>query len=300
MKNPEPLEPIIAGVRRSARFSPNHIGNDAAIFDLTARELRKKGCTVHEYPESLLNENDLQEMFILHMARDLRSVRKLQAYEDQGRLVVNSAYGIANCTRENMTRLLMAHNLPHPQSLILRTDTDPRPALRNAGFRNGWVKRGDFHAIHREDVTYVRNREEARSVLREYALRGIQRAVINEHLTGDLLKFYGVRGAGFFHWFYPTDVHHSKFGLEQINGQAQGLPFSPSDLRSLCNRTAEALNIQIYGGDCIVSPAGEIRLIDFNDWPSFAPCRQEAAPYIAEQIYSLIHKRCKRTPPIPL
>ena len=32
------------------------------------------------------------------------------------------------------------------------------------------------------------------------------------------------------------------------------------------------------GGDCIVAPDGQIRIIDFNDWPSFAPCRTEAAP----------------------
>ena len=27
---------------------------------------------------------------------------------------------------------------------------------------------------------------------------------------------------------------------------------------------------------------GSIRIIDFNDWPSFAPCRAAAAPYIAK------------------
>ena len=28
------------------------------------------------------------------------------------------------------------------------------------------------------------------------------------------------------------------------------------------------------------APDGTIRIIDFNDWPSFAPCRQEAAKEI--------------------
>ena len=53
----------------------------------------------------------------------------------------------------------------------------------------------------------------------------------------------------------------------------------------MCDQAAQVLNVHIYGGDCIVSEDGTVRLIDFNDWPSFAPCRDEAAPHIAECIY---------------
>ena len=42
----------LAGIRRGNQFSPNHIGNDAAIFALTAQHLRKLGCDVNEYIES--------------------------------------------------------------------------------------------------------------------------------------------------------------------------------------------------------------------------------------------------------
>jgi hypothetical protein len=284
---------IVAGIRRGSKFSPNHVENDAAIFGLTAGELRKRGCIVHEYPESALQEDGIEENLIFNMVRDSLSVRKLQQYEDEGRIVLNSAWGIKNCTRERMTRLLLANHIPHPRSLILRTNTDPSPALREAGLHHCWIKRGDFHAIHREDVVYVRNREEARSIFEAYAIRGIDSAVINEHLNGDLVKFYGVLGTGFFHWFYPTSTQHSKFGLEQINKAPQGFPFDPEYLRTLCNRTAGILNIQIYGGDCIVSPEGIVRMIDFNDWPSFAPCRKEAARHIARRIYSQISKTCE-------
>ncbi|MDR1937557.1 MAG: hypothetical protein LBQ73_03525 [Tannerellaceae bacterium] len=286
-------ETVIAGIRRGSRFSPNHVGNDAAIFSLTARELRKQGYRVNEYPESVLERGGIQEDFIFNMVRDSPSVHKLQQYENEGRFVINSAYGIGNCTREKMTRLLLSGNIPYPRSLIVPTNADPLPALREAGFHNCWIKRGDFHAIHREDVTYVRNPCEAQSILEEYAIRGIERAVINEHLEGDLVKFYGVLGTGFFHWFYPACGHHSKFGLEQINGAARGIPFDPAYLHTLCNRAAEILNIQVYGGDCIVSEEGAARIIDFNDWPSFAPCRDEAARHIAERIYSLINKLCE-------
>ena len=119
-------------------------------------------------------------------------------------------------------------------------------------------------------------------------LRGIKRAVINVHLTGDLVKFYGVRGTPFFFWFYPFDEGHSKYGHEAINGKSQGIKFNIKQMKDICQRAAEELNVVIYGGDCIVSPEGEMRIIDFNDWPSFAPCRNEAAPHIAKAVISLI------------
>ena len=243
----------LAGIRRGNQFSPNHIGNDAAIFALTAQHLRKLGCDVNEYIESDLLLQDPKEKGIFNMVRDWKSIHKLQELEDKNYFVVNSGY-------------------------------------EKAGFFNCWIKRGDFHAIHREDVTYVRNPEEARSILKEYAIRGIPSAVINEHLVGDLVKFYGVAGTDFFYWFYPSNMHHSKFGLEVINGTAKGIPFDEAQLRLLCHKAAEVLNIHIYGGDCIVSEDGVMRIIDFNDWPSFAPCREEAAPNIARRIWDLMRE----------
>jgi hypothetical protein len=280
-------ELTIAGIRRGNQFSPNHIGNDAAIFSLTAEALRKKGYRVNEYTEADLLTEDIREDFLFNMVRDWYSIRKLQQLEDGGRLVINSGYGIENCTREKMTRLFMAADIPYPRSMILRTDEDPTTALEEAGLVDCWIKRHDFHAIHREDVTYVGHLEEAKGILKEYAIRGITTAVINEHLAGDLVKFYGVDGTDFFYWFYPN-LQHSKFGLEKINGKAHGIPFDNERLQRLCNEAAGVLNLKIYGGDCIIDEDGTIQLIDFNDFPSFAPCRNQAAPHIAECIHRLI------------
>ena len=281
-------EITIAGIRRGNQFSPNHIGNDAAIFSLTAEQLRTKGYRVNEYTESDLLTKEISENVLIDMVRDWYSIRKLQQLEDSGRLVINSGYGIENCTREKMTRMFMAAGIPYPRSIILRTDEEPDDALEEAGFDHCWIKRSDFHAIHREDVTYVRHLEETKSILKEYALRGIETAVINEHLAGDLVKFYGVSGTDFFYWFYPSYFQHSKFGYEQINGTAHEIPFDTDYLRQLCSEAAEVLKVKIYGGDCVIDDDGTIRLIDFNDWPSFAPCRNQAVPYIAECIHRLI------------
>ncbi|MDE5784958.1 MAG: hypothetical protein K2H98_00340, partial [Duncaniella sp.] len=186
---------------------------------------------------------------------------------------------------------LLGSNIPYPESLMVNTNEMVTDALRKADFTRCWIKRGDFHAMHKEDVSFVRHPEEAQDVLHEYFLRGINRAVINRHLEGDLIKFYGVAGTDFFFWFYPFDEGHSKYGHEAINGHSRGIPFDQTSLVDICQRAADVLDVVVYGGDCIVSPEGDIRIIDFNDWPSFAPCRVEAAPHIAKAILNLIKKR---------
>ncbi|HAD01294.1 MAG: hypothetical protein PHY27_03080 [Parabacteroides sp.] len=275
----------IAGIVRGNCYSPNHVGNDAAVFNETIRHLELAGYEVTTYTEEDVLNREVLEPVIFTMARSKEVVEKLKEYENRGAVVVNSGYGISNCTREQMTRLLVDNNIPHPRSIITPTkDHHIAQRLKEEGMDNCWIKRGDFHAIHREDVTYVRHIEEAEGILSEYALRGIPNAVINEHLVGDLVKFYGVAGSDFFYWFYPFNMNHSKFGHEQINGKATGIAFSVEDMHAICERSAQVLKVKIYGGDCIISPEGEIRIIDFNDWPSFAPCRDQAAPHIARCI----------------
>jgi len=278
----------IAGIMRAGAFSPNHIGNDAAIFNLVADHLRKRGCEVNTYSEEQLIAGQVREMIIMNMCREQRSIALLQKLESAGALVINSGYGIENCTRERMTRILVGSNIPYPESLIVNTDEGVKTALIKSGFSQCWIKRGDFHAMHKEDVSYVRHPEEAQEVLQEYFLRGIKRAVINRHLPGDLIKFYGVHGTPFFFWFYPFDEGHSKYGHEAINGRSKGIAFDKEYLQKICQDASEVLDVKIYGGDCIVSPEGDIRIIDFNDWPSFAPCRTEAAPHIAKCVLNAI------------
>ena len=279
---------------RAGAYSPNHIGNDAAIFNAAAEHLRKRGCEVNIYSEEKFREMEISEQIILNMCREQASIAKLQAMEDEGRLVINSGFGIENCTRERMTRILLGNKIPYPDSLIVNTNENVIDDLKNAGFSACWIKRGDFHAMHKEDVSYCRHPEEAQEVLHEYFYRGIKRAVINRHLVGDLIKFYGVSGQPFFYWFYPFDEGHSKYGHEAINGKSLGLPFDEEKLKSMCQEASDILDVKIYGGDCIVDKDGSIRIIDFNDWPSFAPCRQEAAPYIAKCVLNAIKKWKKR------
>ncbi len=280
----------IAGIMRAGAYSPNHIGNDAAIFNAVAEQLRKRGCEVNIYSEDKFIGLDgrVPEPIIMDMCREKRSIELLQGLEDEGRLVINSGYGIENCTRERMTRILLGSGIPYPRSLMVNTNEGIIDKLREAGIERAWIKRGDFHAMHKEDVSFVRHPEEAQEVLQEYFLRGIPRAVINIHLEGDLIKFYGIRGSRYFFWFYPFEAGHSKYGHEAINGPSHGLKFDEGYLRDICQKAAEELDVVVYGGDAIVAEDGSIQIIDFNDWPSFAPCRNEAAPHIAKAIMQAV------------
>jgi hypothetical protein len=279
----------VAGIRRGSKYSPNHINNDGLIFELTANELRKQGCHVVEYTEEEFISKNISQSFIFGMVRNKNAVRKMQALENSGATTINSGASIENCFRTNMTKTMLSSNVPHPKSVILNTSKPNIGLLKQLSSKHFWLKRGDFHAIYKGDVSFARNEEEAKELLNEFALRGIDEAVVSEHLEGDLIKFYGVQNTPFFHWFYPVEVQHSKFGLEAINGECQNIPFDQNALRSIASNAAAALTVEIYGGDAIVSPNGDIRVIDLNDWPSFAPCREEASKHIANRIYTVFN-----------
>ena len=221
------------------------------------------------------------------MCRDAASIAKLQKLEDAGKLVLNSGYGIENCTRERMARILLGSGIPYPESIIVNTDESVKDMLTRVGMNNCWVKCGG-HSQHKEDVSYVRHRDEAQEILQEYFYRGINRAVINKHGVGDLVKFYGVKGSPFFHWFFPFERGHvmQDYGVDIDLTKERKL--DEAKLKEYCEHACEELNVMIYGGDCIVGPDGKITIIDFNDWPSYAPCSNEAAPHIAKSVLAEI------------
>ncbi len=272
----------IIAISRGTKYSPNHVGNDAAIFNAVVDELRRTGhfvlpCTEEEFLHMPLPEASLA---IVTMARDGRTISRLLECEAVGITIINSPQGVLNCVRRPMTELLQQHRIPQPKSWIFSTK-EPLPAELTFPC---WLKRGDSHAIVKEDVCYAPTREDALGIMTAMKDRGIPTVVINEHLQGDLVKFYGVEGDAFFYWFYPSSVSHSKFGLESINGQSQGFPFDSNLLKQCADKAACILNVPIYGGDAVVAPDGSIRIIDFNDFPSFASCRDEAAKAIARRI----------------
>ncbi|MCE6989372.1 hypothetical protein [Dyadobacter sp. CY323] len=277
----------ILGVHRNRKFSPNHIGNDDAIFSMTAKELQKRGCEVTIICEDeFLALETITQPSIFTMARQKEVVSKLQILEKVGKQVVNSAFGIENCFRTNLTNALNLNDIPVAESYIVPTSYQEDEVFEKIKGKGYWIKRGDFHAIHKEDVSFAVSKDEAKEILREYALRDIPDAVISQHLVGDLVKFYGVSGTDFFFWFYPYDNNHHKYAdYQSINGDSAHYKFDAQQLNEVATKAAGAVGIDIYGGDAIVGKDGQFAIIDLNDWPSFAPCRDQAAGHIAGRIY---------------
>lgn len=276
----------IAGIRRSPAYSPNHIGNDAAIFNAVIEQLRKRGCEVNVYSEEELCQNPgiVSENIIINMCRSPQSIAILRGLEDKGALIINSGYGLENCIRERSARILPGNDIPYPTGLIVNTDEGVRDALKRAGINQCWIKRGDSHSEHKEDVTYVRHPEEAQEILQEYFLRGIKRAVISRHIEGELIKFYGIADGSFFHWFFHSDKNPSAAQRAAI----EALETDDTPIRNLCNRAAGAAGVDIYGGDIILDKEGKLWLIDLSDWPTFAPCREKASTEIARYLLGRI------------
>lgn len=274
----------ILGVRRAAKFSPNNTGNDSAIFSLTVKELENKGFYVNQITEEeFFHTHDIEEDVIFSMIRNKQNVRRLQQLEKAGKTVINSGFGLENCFRANFTNALIDNGIPYPKTVIVPTNIKDFSFFNEFDNKPLWIKRGDFHTIHKEDVSFCPNNEYAINILKEYALRDIPNAVISEHLTGDLVKFYTVEGTSFFYWFYPLEKNHIKFA--NVNHEKTNrYKFDVEELINLAKKSAKVLNIKIYGGDAIISSDGAIHIIDVNDWPSFAPCRNEAAYNIAECI----------------
>ncbi len=273
-------------IARKSRFSPNHIGNDAAILNIVCGILESKGTVIeHCTEDEFLVKETVRQGLIISMGRSKSLVLRLQKLEVEGKIVLNSAFGVENCFRKNMTQALLAQDIPYPKSVVINTSTAIDTIFGQLGNGGVWLKRGDFHAIHKEDVSFAASIEEAQGILEEYALREIEEAVVSEHLQGDLVKFYGVRGTDFFYWFYPYEHNHHKYAVyEQINGKLVYNSFDMRRLQETADRAASVLNVEIYGGDAIINANGSFHIIDLNDWPSFAPCRTEGARAIADRL----------------
>jgi hypothetical protein len=158
----------------------------------------------------------------------------------------------------------------------------PFPA--GEGLHGYWLKRADAAAQTEADVVFASDSQALAEAEAAMRARGIRDYIISPHVEGDLVKFYGVPAAGFFRCFYPTDDGLSKFGLEHRNGQAHHYPFDAAHLQIKAEALAAAVGLEVYGGDCIVTADGNWFMIDFNDWPSFSRCREEAAEAIASLV----------------
>ena len=248
--------PTIVGVFREAEFSPGRVEDDAAILERTAAALAARGFDVRLGGAALALADDVDA--VLAMCQSPAALATLDAAAARVP-VINSARAIRNCFRTETVRLLAAAAVPFPETRIVATDAPP-PASTPC-----WVKRGDVHAMEADDVAFTADVVALRAALAGLHARGIGRAALQAHVDGPVLKFYGVADGRFFRCYTDGDLAPAPLGRLWIAARAG----------------AAALGLDVFGGDLIVAPTGDPVLVDVNDWPSFARCRDAAADAIA-------------------
>ena len=264
----------IFAVYRAERFSPNSIEKDAAVLRCVCDELTQRG-----YSVEAVSEGELGRMTVAGISDDVsccismgREKSTLFLYGkwayNTGKAVVNASAGVALCcNRRKVTETLSRAGIPLPAE---------------HGSHGYWAKRADGVAEGACDVQFAANLSELDAVIHGMRGRGVDDIIVSAHVPGDLVKFYGVRSTGFFHICYPGDDGQWKFDDERRNGRPHHYAFSMDGLRSAAERASAAVGVDVYGGDCIVRADGSFCIIDFNDWPSFSRCREDAAVAIAD------------------
>jgi glutathione synthase/RimK-type ligase-like ATP-grasp enzyme len=260
----------LLGLYREKQYSPGrHQSNDVLLLDQIAHRIREREFAVDLLTLDEANGCRSEAAIVFSMCQGRSALENLAQWEREGVKIINSPCAALNTHRDRLPALMVAAGVPFPQTNLVRTTSSPD--LHSLDLNGGiWLKRGDIHASVTADVQWIDSRERLEIGLAEFSRRGIDMAALQAHRAGDEIKFYSVAGDAFFHWFY--------------SGEARKYPFDFSQLQSLANKAAAAVGLDIFGGDVIVSPAGELTLIDLNDWPSFAPCRERASYVIADFI----------------
>jgi hypothetical protein len=268
----------LIGIQRSSRFSPGrHADNDRSILEATAAVLRRKGCTVHLIGEDDVGAHAVDATAVFSMCQGVRANRLLEQVERQGALIINRPTATQNCYRTRLHEVLRPDwGIFAPTVLVPTSGACGPPPPERPGAGGFWIKRGDVHATQSGDVVHVHSAQEFKDVLIDFHQRGIPDAVVAPHLAGDVVKFYGVVGSSFFRFYCEHDF--------------KVCPIDFAGARPRIEHLVRRLGLEIYGGDAVVTPEGRVRVIDINDWPSFANFRSEAA----QAIGAYIHRRAVR------
>jgi len=280
--------PTFVGVSREPVYSPGKVEADRAVLEETARACEERGALVRLLTPDAAPEAFAGSHLVFAMCQGPRALQTLRLLSGAGVPVIHEAPAIESCHRTRMLPLLSRAGVPRPQARMV-TSGDPEPdALAWVAARRGagvWIKRGDVHATQAGDVICVQDEGAARDALAHLAERGVTSAVLEAHVPGRTLKFYGVRGTGFFRAF------------EEDGSEAWP---TPDGLAVLSDRAAAALDLAVYGGDFVVDGTGRTVVVDMNDWPSFGRCRADAAPAIADHLFSrLAESPAMRAPSSP-
>ena len=261
------------GIFRERTHSPGRESDDTEILRLTGKQLEARGYQiVLKTTDDLAVPDESRPDLVFLMCETFEPLRQLAELEVRGVPHVNPIDAVLSTYRDRMIARLEAAGVPFVPSRLVDTRR-PAPAVDLPV----WVKRADVHNTQDGDVVQVESAAALARALAALAARGIERAVLQPHVAGDLVKFYGVGVAEpggappWFHWFHHADQ------------QLAGYPVDAGRLARVFAHAASTLGLEVYGGDAIVSEDALV-LLDLNAWPSFARVREEASRVIAAHL----------------
>ena len=276
----------LVALYRSPNYSPNqHRTNDTAIMDAVVARMATLGWSIEGITERAVAAGITPAAdCYLNMCQGPAATLRLQESVPDGSVIVNRPEAVLGCHRYRLAPALLNGGIPFPATIFVDAEgpTIPDPApewlRRDAPI---WVKRGDVHAECSQDVAAV-SASGVAVIVQEFFARGIRNVALQQHQPGPIVKFYGVNGSSgtrFFRWYLASAPFGDLRGRDTVN---------PERLEALAFAAASVIGLEVFGGDAAVEDVDAPVLVDLNDWPSFAPVRDDAADAIA----AWVHHRC--------
>ena len=250
------------GIFRELEHSPGRETDDALILRAVAARLGEEGLSVSLKTAGEVASGDAAPppfLFVMCQRPDI--LQTLEGFEERGSFVVNRPAAIRNTNRDRTAELFARDEIPFPRSVLVSTsERHPIGPSGTTDITGCWIKRGDAHKTTTTDVVRARDHSDGIAALQNLARRGISGALLQEHVAGDLIKFYGLGSAfdagpgeaGWFEWFYHR---------EQVLARHS---FDADRLAADARRAAGALGLEVWGGDAVVGSDGNPILIDLN------------------------------------
>jgi len=266
------------GIAREAVFSPGKVDADAGILHAVGDCLRVAGHDVRVVAvDAALHLSPSATTVVFAMCQGDSALALLRRWDHAGARVINRPSAIHDSQRWRTIPLLRRAHIPFPETMICAATSTAADLVADSDFPL-WIKRGDVHATQADDVVFAASRAVLLDIVINFEARGIERIALQRHVPGTVIKFYAVAN-GFFHCVQPVTPQP----LERSTLDA---------IEQVGRRAAAAVGLEVYGGDCVVADDGAIALIDLNDWPSYGPCRAQAAAAIAAHILAQKETLC--------
>ncbi len=261
--------PVLLGIYREKVYSPGKVHVDAAVLDAALSELSCTGLKIESCEAESLNSSAPRPDIVLTMAQSYRVLNLLEQWSSSGSLIINSVQSIRNCYRKLLMRMLADAGLPVPAGYLITLGETGKDDIGDFSNRL-WLKRGDVHAVQEGDVASVISEEGLTAALQHFREIGVRDLLVQDHVEGPVVKFYGIGGQRFFRAYLESSG-------EEVTAKM-------ASLWAFAAQAAAVLGLQVYGGDAVLTADSGPVLIDFNDWPSFSRCSRSAGQAIAEHV----------------